>query len=113
MANARNIGLQRSNLKIGLDELALGAFLLAGFIFLIIWLSTSPPKQQAEREKALPDMYSGSIVIPSSDNAECRWLTFDNKTGSIKDQGRRDCSAGEVRGRAEVLSAISNSFRGK
>jgi hypothetical protein len=109
-AKGKSADLGRSKPKIGLGELAGGALLLSSFVFAIVWLSGSPPEQAAAPPP--PNIYTGSIVIPSADN-QCRRLTFDNTSGLITDQGRSDCSTIQGPGRANVLSAISNSFRGK
>jgi hypothetical protein len=109
-AKSNNTDLGRSKPRIGLGELAGGTFLLSGFIFAIVWLSGS----SSERTPPLPppNIYTGSIVIPSADN-ECRRLAFDNISGLITDQGTGACSTTQGSGRTSVLSAISNSFRGK
>jgi hypothetical protein len=56
------------------------------------------------------DMHSGSIVIPFAGYTACRHLTFDNATGSIKDEGTGRC-ADSSPGAAERLNQVSQSFQ--
>jgi len=107
-AKNRNSGLRRAKATLGVSELSAGVLFLSGFIIAIVWLSTQPPPQTVPA----PDLYAGSIVFFSGENAKCRRLTFDNITGAIKDEGKGDCSVQDV-GRARVLTEIANSFRGK
>jgi hypothetical protein len=112
VAKGRNADLGRSKLKIRLGELAAGTLLLSGFALILVWLlpTAAPPEQKVPQ----PDRYFGSIVIPTENDAQCRRLTFDNRTGSMKDQGIGACSTWpDSPARFEVLSAIANSFRGK
>jgi hypothetical protein len=102
--------LGRSKPNIGLRELSGGTFLLSGFLFAIVWLLDSSPERTALPPP--PNVYTGSIVIPSADG-DCRRLTFDNISGLIVDQGIGTCSPTQGPGRANVLGAISRSFRGK
>lgn len=107
-AKHKNSGLRRAKFVLGVGELAAGALALSGFIIATVWLSAHPPPRAA----LSVDIYTGSIVIFSGENAKCRRLTFDNLTGSIKDEGKGDCSVPDA-GRMRVLSEIANSFRGK
>jgi len=104
--------LGRSKLKIRVGEFAAGTIFLLCIAFAIVRLSLTvpPPEQKAPP----PDRYSGSIVIPTNNDAVCRRLTFDNRTGEITDQGRGNCLTWQDGPeRAEVLSEIAKSFRGK
>jgi hypothetical protein len=107
-AKHRKSGLRRAKVTLGVGELSAGVLLLSGFIIAIVWLSAQPPPQTVSS----PDLYAGSIVFFSGENTKCRRLTFDNITGSIKDEGTGDCSVQDA-GRTRVLSEIANSFRGK
>jgi hypothetical protein len=68
----------------------------------------SLPKAQQSAHAAFSG--TGSIVITSADLNDCRHLTFDNVTGSIKDVGVRKCSE-ESNDQRGSLSEISKGFR--
>lgn len=109
-AKRRNVGTKRRKPKFGPSELGAGVLLLSGFMIAIIWLSAESPEPQPA--VFAPNVYTGSIVIFSNENAYCRRLIFDNITGSTKDEGRGNCSTQDT-GRTQILSEIANSFRGK
>lgn len=103
-----NSGVRRARAIFGSGELSVGVLLLSVFLIVIIWLSVQPTPQRVPS----PDLYAGSIVFFSDENNKCRRLTFDNMTGSIKDEGKGDCAVQDA-GRTRILSEIANSFRGK
>jgi hypothetical protein len=107
-AKHKNFVLRQGKAALGVGELGAGILLLSVFIISVIWLSV----QRQPHTVSSPDLYAGSIVFFSAENTKCRRFTFNNITGSIKDEGQGDCEIQDV-GRTRILSEIANSFRGK
>jgi len=83
--------------------LILLAVSIAAYLAVAYFKSSPRPIETADR-------HAGSIIIPFADYTACRHLTFDNTTGSIKDEGPGVC-ADSSPGAAERLNQVSQSFR--
>jgi hypothetical protein len=103
MPRAAKLAFRRQTWRLG--ALLVGA---AVAVLSIAAAYFSLPKAQQSARAAFSG--TGSIVITSADYNDCRHLTFDNVTGSIKDVGVRKCSedSNDQRG---SLSEISKGFR--
>jgi hypothetical protein len=85
-----------------------GALLIGGAVAVLCTVLAYFNRSRAEEPSRAE--FTGSIVITSADHNNCRHLTFDNVTGSIKDAGTRKCS-NESNSQKSSLSEIAKSFR--